>query len=261
MKAIIAALLLCSSISSLAAPEPCPDNPYAIKTGNTGVSIIATLPPMLAGGVAKPGSNTVQAAAEFSRSMYAAMGPSVVREVLDVYTCVVEQAIDADATKTPEQKAVIKDAWQTGVADILGTTAHYFGTFLTNVAAVPSINPVNLVQPLDADARSPAPYLNVIKNENFLIAEGYKIWVNATIKGITATACGNYIRAALAVNAGNIQHLAAAVRPVVLAYFADRKTAVRNAKAMLFAEAPTVLMAVVPSDTAAKSSLSQCSTL
>ena len=261
MKVIFAALLAGSCLSCLAA-EPCKPNPYRIQTGSTGLAGQITLPPLLAGGAAKPSANTAQAAVEFSRSMYAAMAPSVVREMLEVYTCLVEKAVDDDSTKTVEQRADIKDAWKSAKNDIINTLAGYVVILMTSPKDFGSLNPSTLPHlTLNAEERSPAPYLGVLKDENFTVGEAYQVYIGATINGITGTACGSYLRMALASNAGNIQHFAGAVRPIMLEYFDASKNSVRNAKSSLYAESSTIVQAVAPAETAARTSLSQCSAL
>lgn len=258
MKTIVSALLLSSCLSCLAA-EPCKDNPYKIQTGSVALSGQITLPPSLVGNSLKPSANTAAAGLAFSRTMYAAMAPTVVQEVLDVYTCLVEKAIDEDATKSAEEKAVIKDVWKNAVGDITGTLAGYVVTLMASPETFGSVNPALLTnRTLTVEDRSVVPYLGVIKPENFTVIEGYQLYMKATINGITGTACGSYLRQALASNAGNIQHFAAAVRPIINEYFSDSKNSVRYAKAKLYIQASGISLAVAPTETSAKNNQSQC---
>lgn len=258
MKILMAAIVLFAGSGACFA-QACMDTPYTVQSQSTQGTITVTLPPALANDSAKPPS--VKASAEYSRTMYAAMGPTVVREVLQSYTCKVEQAIDADATKTAEQKVVIKDAWRNAVNDLTTTAAIYFGAFKVDLAQAQELNPVALQQSLDADGRSPAPYLSVLKAENFLIQNSYSAYLTGTFNGISATACGSYLKAALAANAGMIQHLAAAVLPMLNTYFENKRYAPRNAKVILYGEAPSVLMATQPSDAKSKADLAKCTAL
>lgn len=261
MRVITASLLLSSSLSCLAAGQPsvCAENPYVVQTGSTKLSIKTTLPASLMGPSVKPADATAVAALQFTRNMYADMAPGVISEILEIYTCLVQRAIDADATKTPEQKRAINDAWEAAVIDISVTASRYFTAFVAKYDTVDALNPAKLKESLDAEGRSPAPYLIAIKPENFLVQSGFDAWITGTINGISGTVCGNYLRRALATNAAAIQHVAASVRPVLANYFADRKGGVLAAKAMLYTRAASSLLLVPPSDEASLKTLNQCS--
>jgi hypothetical protein len=263
MRSIAVALVLCSSLSCLAADPspPCSENPYVIQTERGKLSIKTTLPPSLIGPSAKPDGTSAEAALQFTRSMYADMAPGVISEVLGIYTCWVERAIEADATKTPEQKRAIKDAWDAAVIDISITSSRYFTAFVARYDTVDQLNPAKLKESLDADGRSPSAYLSAIKQENFLITSGFEGWISGTINGISGTVCGTYLRRALATNAAAIQHVAASVRPVLANYFADKKSGVIAAKAMLYTRAASSLLLQPPTDEESLKALSQCAAL
>lgn len=259
MKKLFATTVLIVNWAACLAQVPtpaCRHTPYTIEAKTTDGAITVTLPPSLLSDGSKP--PTVQAAAQHSRTMYAAMGPSVVREILDSYTCRIFEAIDKDTNKSADQKVAIKEAWSNGANDLITSAAIYFGAVLADFSQFPALNPTALQQTLDADARAPVEYLSALKDENFLTSNSYSIWITANYKEGSATACGTYVRAALAANAGNIQHTAAAVLPIVRAYFDKSKNGPRNAKVLLYGEAPSVLQAIPPATASAQADLKRC---
>ncbi len=263
MRITIAALLLSVAISCSAAESlpPCPENPYVVQTGATKLSIKVTLPPNLIGPSAKPADSSAEAALQFTRSMYAEMAPGAIGEILVVYTCWVERAIDADATKTLEQKRTIKDAWSNAVNDISVAASRYFTAYVAKYDTIDALNPTKLKESLDADGRAPASYLSAIPKEEFLIGSSFDGWISGTFNGISGTVCGTYLRRALATNAAAIQHVAASVRPVLANYFADRKGGVVSAKVMLYTGAASSLLLPAPTDDLSVKTLSQCTSL
>ena len=242
----------------------CAEVPYSIQAKQAGVQVIASLPAKFSDPANLPKPASVRAGAEYIRSMYAAMGPTVVREVLLNYICRFDEVVDGDITKSIDEKTALKSAFQDAVDDITNTSATYFAVFAAqNFEQAQLVKPTLLNSPaLQKEQLVPIAYLqasvNQISDNDFLIANSYTAYVTANLKGVEATACGKYIRAALAENASVVQHLAASLRGMLMTYFSNTPSSVRSAKTMLFGEAATAAMVAPPAKAENTGYLASC---
>lgn len=240
------------------AADTCGTTPYAITTAGGTVQITFSLPPGLKSDVAKP-DKSLTAGLTFVRYMMAMLGPSIYRELIDFYGCKLKASVESDATKSQAEKAAIILAWDKAVIDINNTAAGYFAGFRASPVemigkgptATDGLNPVNW--------NLPAPYVKRLVQDEFLIGTSYSTYVKGSINGISGTACGEYLRGALAQNAGIIQPVAASVLPMLNKYFNDSPIAVQSAKSDLFITISSMSnVAVAPQEAAVKAKGNSC---
>jgi hypothetical protein len=235
-----------------ASSAACAPIPYTVRLKEAAGKLTVTVPtPILA-------LRPVGAGAEYARSMYAAMAPSVVREVLDGYGCLVKEGIAADYTPGVDKQA-LADAWENAVADLQSTAGMFFVSYADSVAAGNALNPYPQKQSLETEMKGLAKYVQALPKENFLLEDSLKAYLEATIAGAGVNACGKLVRAALAQNAPAIQHLAAAVLPALNKYFSPTSQyGPRNAKIDLWTEAQAARMVSMPAGTEATKAVQEC---
>lgn len=246
---LVGIVLLVLNGVSFAACDPIP---YTVRFKDLVGKLAVTVPtPILA---LKP----IGAGVEYSRSMYAAMAPSVVREVLDGYGCLVKERIAADTTTGVDKQALL-DAWESAVGDIQSTAGMFFVSYADSVAAGNALNPYPQKQPLEPEMKGLAKYVQTLPKENFLLEDSVKAYLEATIAGVGVNACGKLVRASLAQNAPAIQHVAAAMLPVLNKYFSPTSQyGPRNAKIDLWTEAQATRMISMPAGTEATKAVQEC---
>ncbi len=242
----------------------CAPVPYSVQAQQAGLQVIASLPVKFSdpSNVPKPASATL--AAEYVRTMYAAMGPTVVREVLLNYICRFNEVVDNDNGRSAADKIAIKSAFQDAVDELSNTSSLYFPVFAAqNFEQAQLVKPTLVNSPaLLKDQLVPAEYLQAsvgrIRDDDFLISNTYIGYANANLKGVELTACGKYVRAALAENAGVVQHLAASMRSALMTYFSNTPSSVRSAKTMLYGEAASAATITPPARTENRALLPGC---
>jgi hypothetical protein len=210
------------------------------------------MPPAFEKADSIPKLANVNAGAEYVRTMYGAMGPTVIRTVLENYACRFGKVIDEEKTLTQASRETYKAAFQEAVDEIIAVGSNYFPAYASQkfdvairmrptVAAFPALAP---------EAQIPQLYLQRayggIADNSFLIANTYTGYVNGTFGGIEASACGRYIRAALAENAYIVQRLAASMRSTLNIYFSNKPTSVKSAMTVIYAEAASAASVTVP---------------
>jgi hypothetical protein len=256
MKGTLLASVLVAAAHGVARAE-CEPTPYSIAAKEAAGKVTVNLPLMLAGDSTKPTS--VDAGGDFVRTMYAAMGPTVVSDLLTNYGCKVKMAVDADNTKTTEQKTAIMEAWYNAADTMTIAASLYFPAFAAGFDKAAPLDPTRTRETLTIEELSPAPYISTLKKDNFLIQSNATAFMQANIKGISATACGKYLRAALAANAAGVQQVAASMLPTINNYFSG--AAGRNrAKVNMFAAASSFAMILKEpvSDKDSDAALKQC---
>lgn len=240
------------------ADDGCGDTPYSVAFQSAHAQIEITLPPGLANDAMKPGP-TVDAGLDYVRSMYAMIGPAVIRDLLEHYECNLKALIAEDETKTAAQKADILNSWKRIYIDITTTSSIYFFAFRSGLAEAQSINPGEKEIENPKNWNVAAEYIEKLPKDNFLIASKYDAYLKGSIKGLSGTICGSYLRAALAQNAGLIQPVAASVRPLLQLYVSDSPLAVWSAKASLYVTASSLSLGVkAPSDSSSENSRKIC---
>lgn len=244
----------------------CGEVPYTVQAQQAGLQVIASLPAKYSDPANVPKPASVKLGAEYVRTMYAAMGPTVVREVLANYICRFNEAVDNDNATSSAEKIAIKSAFQDAVDDLTNTSALYFPVFAAqNFEQAQLVKPTLTNSPaLQKEQLVPVTYLQdsvgKISDNDFLIARSYDAYVNANLNGVELTACGKYIRAALAENASVVQHLAAAMRSTLMIYFSNTPSSVRSAKTILYGEAGAAATIPAPAKTSNAALLPGCAT-
>ena len=245
-----------ASVPAPAAPAAlaeCPPVPFSIEAKEIEGRVNVKMPPAFEKADSLPKLANVNAGAEYVRTMYGAMGPTVIRTVLENYVCRFNKVIDEDQTLTQANKEAYKAAFQDAVDEIVAAGSNYFPAYASQkfdvamnlrptVAAFPALAPT---------AQIPQPYLQRayggIKDDSFLIANTYTGYLGGTFGGIEVSACGRYIRAALAENAYIVQQLAASMRSTLNTYFSNKPASVKSAMTIIYAEAASAASVTVPS--------------
>lgn len=261
------ALLLCvTCLFPTLARAACDPVPYTIQAQAVAGKVMVKMPVKFTDpeNVPKLSGATAAAGGEYLRSMYGAMGPTVIREVLLNYACRFDAVVDADIALTPEVREAHKAAFRDGVDTLVSASSNYFPAFAAqNFEQSLAIKPTTAAWPaLAPAARVPMPYLTqafgAISDDSFLIGNAYAGYLGGTFSGIEATACGRFVRAALAENAGIVQHLAASMRTTLLTYFGTSPSSVRSAMTMLYSEAASAASVTAPARTENKSLAGVC---
>ncbi len=139
----------------------------------------------------------VAAGGAYIRTMYAAMGPTVVRAVLLNYLCRSEAVVDFDESLTADAREVYKASFQDAVDEIGEASALYFPAFAQgDVTKAQAIKPTTAKYPaLPAASRIPSKLLDKsigeIADKSFIIQQNYEGYISGSFGGIEATACGN----------------------------------------------------------------------
>lgn len=253
IRVILCSALLFPTFAS-AQVAPCDPVPYTVQAQALAGKVSVKMPVQFADptNVPRLSGASASAGAELVRSMYGAMGPTVISEVLRNYVCRFNAVVDADLALTPDTRESYKAAFREGVDEIVSAGANYFPAFASqNFVQSLAIKPTTKDWPaLAPAARVPMHYLTQsiggIADNSFLIANTYAGYIGGTFSGIEATACGRYVRAALAENAGIVQRLAASMRSTLMTYFGSSPSSVKSAMTMVYAEAASAASVTAP---------------
>lgn len=262
---MIRPLLLCLTLAfSECASAACEPVPYSIQAKELHGKIVFKMPTKFSDPTNLPKPTGINAGGAYIRSMYAAMGPTVIREVLLNYVCRFEEVVDNDAALSLENREAYKAAFQEAVNEIGDASAVFFPAFASNdFVQIQAIKPTIVkYPPLPSVARVPSKYLaqsiGVIADSSFLIQNSYEGYLSGSFNGIETTACGKFIRAALAENAGIVQHLAASMRTTLLTYFKNSDAGVKSAMSMLYMEASSAASVTAPTKAEGQSLAASC---
>lgn len=235
-----------------AALAECAPVPFTIQAKEVTGVVTVKMPAKFADPANIPKLANITAGAEYIRTMYGAMGPTVVRTVLENYVCRFNKVIDEEPTLTLESKASYKAAFQDAVDELVLASSNYFPAYAAqNFAQTMLIRPTVAAFPaLSPSAQIPKVYLlkayGQITDDSFLISNSYNAYLTGNFGGVEVTACGRYIRAALAENAYLVQRLAAAMRSTLNIYFGNTPSSVKSAMTILYGEAASAASVTAP---------------
>jgi len=247
-------------------PIDCGPVPYSVRAKELKGGVVVSAPPVLRQAANSLGAPKLELGGEYARTMYAAFAPVALQEVLENYTCRIQKTLESDATRTPEERKKLMAVWSTGIDRLQRTAALYFLTFglrdLTQAAALDQqIESTELLKPEESLPKSVLQAaLGGIRDEDFLIASSYSAYLGARIAGVDTTACGLFVRAALAANADSIQHWVAGIKPIVTLYFDDENPAGRrSALSRLYGQATSAGAPPLPLNPQGTAALKACS--
>ncbi|MDP9896399.1 hypothetical protein J2W32_005358 [Variovorax boronicumulans] len=232
-------LAVAVATGSAYAQSTCSATPYSVRLKEVAGKITVSVPAKF---VQVNNPAEVSLGAGFNRGMFSALAPVVVDEILDSYGCVLTEAIDLDQKLTDAHKQDLKSAWSEVRATVQNSTVTYFSLWAESNAAGIKASPLSDKKNLAEDEQALAKYIAKLPKDNFTIYTGFSLNAQAVINGITTDACGVFVRSALVDNESNIQHLANALRPVLVTYVSDVKNGSRDAKMKLWTQASTMQM-------------------
>lgn len=250
LKVLVAACLVIMSAQSVA--QTCGPTPYSIRFKELNGRVTVTVPPALRNTT----STSATLGADYVRRMFSATAPAVVDEILDVYDCLVMNAIDKEKP-SPERRTSLQDAWSEVKAQVSASVVKFTDAWGVSPAEGVAASPVNDKRDLTPDEKALSPYIAKLPVDNFLIESGGGLYGTAVFNGLPVNACGSFVRSALVDNEPGIQHFAAAIRPTLVAYVSSVKNGSRDAKMKLWVQARNI-QSLLPASAATTAALNAC---
>jgi hypothetical protein len=242
LKILGACLIALAGVASAQTVAKCALTPYSVELRNANGKLTVQVPAKL--------SNldpAVSLGADFNRGMYAAIAPSVVDEILESYDCAIKKSLAEDPRFSEDSRQLLRNAWSDVRAAFVESVTNYFSAWQESFAAGRAASPRNDKKDLTANEQALKPYIAKLPVDNFLKYGGFSLYGEATVYGVAVQGCGAFTRAALVDNESNVQHLANAIRPALVAYVDSVQNGSRDAKMKLWAQAATMQAAVASS--------------